>query len=139
MRKVISNKEFPVGWHQIIASNIIAGEIRTNIEFKIPRYFKRCWGIIITASKTGASANSYIIGTLTLSANSKKSQLGRFPVQVKTIAATTRKYEPLRLDETMLPGMLIQGEYTDKGVAGGSPSGYDLKIYLVGDQDNSNN
>ena len=136
MRKVISNKEFPVGWHQILATAITPSEIRTNIEFKIPRYFKRCWGVIITASKTGVAASSYILGTLTLSANSKKSQLGQFVVQVKTIAATTRKYEPQRLDETMLPGMLIQGEYTDNGKLAGN---YDLKIYLVGDQDNSKN
>ena len=148
-RRILNTKVIPVGWHVITVPSIAANEIRTNIEFKIPRYFRECWGIMFSANKDNSSldgtfdfdgdaiidpSRACILGTITLHLNSKRSNPVQLPVRVKPLTQQRRKFLPYRLQETLKANTLVQAEYKDTSLI---TTLYDLKIYLVGERDNS--
>lgn len=137
MRKKIDTKQIPVCWHVITVSTITVSEFRTNIEFKIPSYFKECYGIAFGSTTDGKAAASFILGHLTLHANSKKTNPVQLPVQVVPFATQRRKYDVIRLKETMIGGMRVQAEYKDNNTLATVPNPaptYSLKIYLKGER-----
>lgn len=143
-RKLADTKVIPVSWYIITVPAITPGEIRTNIEFKIPRYFRECYGIMFSATKNGLDSRANIIGNITLHTNSKKSNPVQLPVRVKpladqggTITAFRKKFDVYHLEETMKAGMKIQAEFKDTSAIPNLVS-YDLKIYLKGLRINEN-
>lgn len=98
---------------------------------KIPEDFVIIDGYAVTSQNEDAVTNGVLLGTLSLSLNSKDSTPVFDQVRSSKVALNSRKFGFTKLLEPTIGGALIDGYFA---AANPAPGAFSLKIYLKGKQ-----
>lgn len=117
-----------VRWKLIQINNINPGEIKNKIEYKVPGN-RLLTGILFSppAYDSISLSGGDMLGRLCLHINNKQSNPLQYLVS-PDYSWRIRKYAPVKFEEPLKGGTLIQGFYRDAGYSVQYP--YTLKLFL---------